>query len=309
MLRSGATPSGPGGGAPVPNGAPNGAQAAGGRRARAHAHRGRARFNLWAGAFLIGTVVVAALLSFVWLPHDPLALDFTVQLKGPLPAHPFGTDHFGRDLLSRVLVGARSSLYVGFIAVGLALGVGSLLGALGGFVGGFVDEVIMRLVDVAYAFPAILMALLLAAVYEPGTLTAMTAIGIATVPIFARIARASVLSLKERDYVEAGRALGVSEARLLLRHVMPGAVGPLVVQASLSLAVAVLAEAALSFLGLGSPPDVPSWGNMLREAQGFLALSPYPALVPGLAIVWTVLGWSLLGDGLRDVWDPHSRNG
>lgn len=276
--------------------------------ARAPARR-HVRANLWLGAFLIGTVVAAALVSFVWLPYDPLRLDFAAQLKPPTPAHPFGTDHFGRDLLARVLVGARSSLYVGFIAVGLALSVGATLGALGGFLGGVLDEVIMRLVDVAYAFPAILMALLLAAVYEPGTLTAMTAIGIATVPIFARIARASVLSLKERDYVEAGRALGVGEGRLLLRHVMPGAVGPLVVQASLSLAVAVLAEAALSFLGLGSPPDVPSWGNMLREAQSFLALSPYPALVPGLAIVWTVLGWSLLGDGLRDVWDPRTRGG
>ena len=306
MLRTGATAPEPNG---APDGAPNGRPAVAARRVRAVRRRGRARFNLWAGAFLIGSVVAAALLSFVWLPHDPLALDFTVQLKGPTAAHPFGTDHFGRDLLSRVLVGARSSLYVGFIAVGLALGVGSLLGALGGFLGGFFDEVIMRLVDVAYAFPAILMALLLAAVYEPGTLTAMTAIGIATVPIFARIARASVLSLKERDYVEAGRALGVGEGRLLLRHIMPGAIGPLVVQASLSLAVAVLAEAALTFLGLGSPPDVPSWGNMLREAQSFLALSPYPALVPGLAIVWTVLGWSLLGDGLWDVWDPRSRNG
>lgn len=275
---------------------------------RAPARR-HARANLWLGAFLIGTVVAAALVSFVWLPYDPLQLDFAAQLKPPTPTHPFGTDHFGRDLLARVLVGARSSLYVGFIAVGLALGVGATLGALGGFLGGVLDEVIMRLVDVAYAFPAILMALLLAAVYEPGTLTAMTAIGIATVPIFARIARASVLSLKERDYVEAGRALGAREGRLLLRHVMPGAVGPLVVQASLSLAVAVLAEAALSFLGLGSPPDVPSWGNMLREAQSFLALSPYPALVPGLAIVWTVLGWSLLGDGLRDLWDPRTRGG
>ncbi|HZJ09461.1 MAG TPA: ABC transporter permease, partial [Trueperaceae bacterium] len=251
--------------------------------------------------------VLGALLSYVWLPHDPNALNFAAQLSAPTAENWLGADHFGRDLFSRVLVGARGTLYVGFIAVGIALMFGSLLGAVAGFVGGLLDEVVMRLVDVLYAFPAILMALLLAAVYRPGTLTAMTAIGIATVPIFARIARSSVLSLKEREYVEAGRALGLGESRLLLRHVMPGAVSPLVVQASLSLAVAVLAEAALSFLGLGTPPDVPSWGNMLREAQGFLSLSPYPAMVPGLAIVWTVLGWSLLGDGLRDLWDPRAR--
>lgn len=264
------------------------------------------RVNFIVGAGLIGTLIAAALLSFIWLPHDPLGMNFAAQLKGPSANHLLGTDHFGRDLLARVLVGARSTLYVGFIAVGLALSVGSFLGAVSGYLGGLADEVIMRLVDVAYAFPAILMALLLAAVYKPGTLTAMIAIGIATVPIFARISRASVLSLKERDFVEAGRALGVGHGRLLMKHIMPGAVGPLIVQASLSLAVAVLAEAALSFLGLGTPPDVPSWGNMLREAQGFMAMSPYPALVPGLAIVWTVLGWSLLGDGLRDRWDPRA---
>lgn len=265
------------------------------------------RYNLWLGAFLIGTVVVGAVLSFAWTPYPPNALNFAAQLTGPTSANWLGTDHFGRDLFSRLLVGARGTLYVGFLAVGIALGAGTLLGAVAGFVGRAVDEVIMRLVDVLYAFPAILMALLLAAVYRPGTLTAMAAIGVATVPIFARIARSSVLSIKERDYVEAGRALGLGDARILWRHVLPGAVGPLVVQASLSLAVAVLAEAALSFLGLGTPPDVPSWGNMLREAQGFLAMSPYPAFVPGLAIVWTVLGWSLLGDGLRDLLDPRSR--
>ena len=267
----------------------------------------RRSYNLWLGGFLIGVVILGALVSFVWLPHDPNALNFAAQLDGPTSENWLGADHFGRDLFSRVLVGARGTLYVGFIAVGIALVIGTLLGALAGFLGGLFDEVIMRLVDVLYAFPAILMALLLAAVYRPGTLTAMTAIGIATVPIFARIARASVLSIKEREYVEAGRALGIGEGRLLLRHVLPGAISPLVVQASLSLAVAILAEAALSFLGLGTPPNVPSWGNMLREAQGFLSMSPYPAMVPGLAIVWTVLGWSLLGDGLRDLWDPRAR--
>lgn len=262
------------------------------------------RLNLVLGSVLVGLVVAAALLSFAWLPYDPNKLDFAAQLAPPSASHPLGTDHFGRDLLARLLVGARATLYVGFISVGIALGLGGALGALSGYLGGLADELIMRLVDTLYAFPAILMALLLAAIYRPGTLTAMAAIGLATVPIFARIMRASLLTLKERPFVEAARALGMGEGRLLARHLLPNALSPMVVQASLSLAVAVLAEAALSFLGLGTPPTVPSWGNMLREAQGFLALSPYPVLVPGLAIVVTVLGWSLLGDGLRDALEP-----
>ena len=262
--------------------------------------------NLALGALLITIVLAGALLSFVWLPYDPNHLDFAVQLSAPSTAHPLGTDHFGRDLLSRLLVGARGTLYVGFIAVGIATFTGCLLGALAGYLGGITDDITMRLIDTLYAFPAILMALLLATIYSPGTLTAMTAIGIATVPIFARLMRSSVLTQKELPFVEAASALGVPRRRILLRHILPNALSPIIVQASLSLAVAVLAEAALSFLGLGTPPDVPSWGNMLREAQGFLAMSPYPALVPGLAIVMTVLGWSLLGDGLRDILDPHS---
>lgn len=267
----------------------------------------RSRINLAVGVVLIGTICAGAVLSFFWMPYPPNAMDFGAQLEGPSAEHWLGTDQFGRDLLSRLLVGARGTLYVGFIAVGIALTVGSLFGAVAGYAGGILDEAVMRLVDVLYAFPAILMALLLAAVYAPGTLTAMTAIGIATVPIFARIMRSSVLSLKELDFIEAARALGARHPRVLSRYILPGALSPLVVQASLSLAVAVLAEAALSFLGLGTPPDVPSWGNMLREAQGFMALSPYPAIVPGFAIMLTVLGWSLLGDGLRDLLDPQTR--
>ena len=261
--------------------------------------------NLAIGVLLVGTVVIAALVSFVWLPADPNAMDFAAQLSGPSAAHPLGTDQLGRDLLSRVLVGSRGALLVGFVAVGIALTLGCLVGAVAGFVGGLFDDVLMRLVDVLYAFPPILLALLFAAIYTPGTLTAMSAIGIATAPVFARLLRASVLELKNRDFVEAGRALGAGQRRLLVRHILPNALSPIIVQASLSLAVAVLAEAALSFLGLGTPPRTPSWGNMLREAQGFLALSPYPVLVPGFAIIVTVLGWSLLGDGLRDIRDPR----
>jgi peptide/nickel transport system permease protein len=267
------------------------------------------RVNLTIGMVLIVLVSGAALLSYVWLPHDPARLDFSVRLAPPSHKHLLGTDHFGRDLLSRLMVGARGTLVVGVIAVGIALLGGGSIGMVAGFVGGWFDELTMRLVDTLYAFPAILMALLLAAIFQPGTVTAMTAIGLATIPIFARLMRSSVLSLKSLAFVEAGFALGLSSRRVLLWHIVPNALSPMIVQASLSMAVAVLAEAALSFLGLGTPPNVPSWGNMLRDAQGFLSLSLYPALVPGLAIVVTVLGWSLLGDGLRDLLDPRSREG
>ena len=262
------------------------------------------RLNLILGTACISVVVAAALLSWFWLPYDPNALNFGAQLAPPSQAHWLGTDNLGRDLFSRLLVGARGSLYVGVIAVGIAVVAGCSMGALAGYAGGWFDDVIMRLIDVLYAFPAILMALLLAAVYRPGTLTAMTAIGVATTPVFARLMRASVLSIKRLDFIEAGRALGAPDRRVLLRHILPNTLSPIIVQASLSLAVAILAEAALSFLGLGTPPRTPSWGNMLREAQSFLALSPYPVLVPGVAIVFTVLGWSLLGDGLRDWLEP-----
>jgi peptide/nickel transport system permease protein len=265
------------------------------------------RFNLVVGGCLIGLVVLAALLGLVWLPYNPNGLDFAVKLAPPSVHHWLGTDSFGRDLFSRMLVGARLTLFVSVIAVAIAFLGGCLVGALAGFFGGLFDEVLMRLVDVLYAFPAILMALLLAAIYQPGTLTAMAAIGIATVPVFARLMRAGIIALKEQDFIEAGRALGARSPRLLWRYLLPNALSPIVVQASLSMAVAVLAEAALSFLGLGTSPQTPSWGNMLREAQSFLAFSPYPVLVPGLAIVVTVLGWSLLGDGLRDWLDPRSR--
>ena len=224
------------------------------------------RANLILGTILVSIVLFAALLSFVWLPYDPNAMDFSARFAPPSAEHLLGTDDFGRDLLSRVLVGSRLTLFVGVVAVGIALTLGCTIGALSGYFGGWLDEVLMRLVDVFYAFPAILMALLLAAIYGEGTLTAMIAIGVATTPLFARLMRSSVLSVKNQDFVEAGRALGASGPRVLLRHVLPSTLSPIIVQASLSLAVAVLAEAALSFLGLGTPPRTPSWGNMLREA-------------------------------------------
>jgi len=265
------------------------------------------RASLRVGAVLVGTVVVAALVGTVWTPYPPDRLDFAVQLAAPSAAHPLGTDAFGRDLASRVLAGASLSLRVGLGAVALALVLGAPIGLAAGWRGGWIDDVAMRLVEVLYAFPALLMALLLSAVYTPGTTTATAAIGLAFVPIFARIARASALSSRSSPHLEAGRAVGAGWGRLAARYLLPDAAGPLVVQASSSISLALLAEAALSYLGLGSPPDAPSWGVMLREAQSFLGLSPWPALVPGAAIVLAVLGWSLLGDGLRDLLDPRTR--
>ncbi len=262
--------------------------------------------NLILGILLVSLVIGGAIISLLWLPYDPNHSDWLHQLEGPSKLHWLGTNNLGHDLLSQLLVGARGTLYVGFVAVGIALIFGSLLGAVSTFFAGFLDEAFMRLVDVLLAFPAILMALLLAAVYEPGRLTAMSAIGIATTPVFARLMRVSVLAVKEEVFLESAKALGARQWYILWRYILPSVLSPTIVQASFSLAAAVLAEAALSFLGLGASPLVPSWGNMLREAQSYRELSPYGTLVPGIAIVMTVLGWSLLGDGLRDILDPRA---
>lgn len=258
------------------------------------------QLNLFLGLSIITLVGVLALVSLFWLPYDPNASDWSAQLAAPSAKHWLGTDHLARDIFSRLLVGARSTIYVGMIAVSIAIFLGCSFGLLAALSQRWLDEIIMRIVDIFLAFPAILLALLLAAIYEPSRLTAMVAIGLATTPVFARLMRAEVLSLKNEVFIEAARALGTPFPRLLWAHILPNTLAPMIVQASLSLAVAVLAEAALSFLGLGAPETVPSWGIMLREAQGFMGLSLYPALIPGLAIVLTVLGWGLLGDGLRD---------
>ncbi len=257
------------------------------------------------GAALVAAVCAVAVVSFVWLPYDPDAADFSARLAPPSPAHPLGTDHFGRDLLSRTMAGARNALYVGVVAVGVGLCVGAPVGVVTGYVGGWVDRVAGGLLEALYAFPAVLLALLLAAVWRPGAGSSMTAVGIALVPPFARLARAGVLAAKHQPYVEAARALGASSARVLVRHVLPNAAGPLVVQASLAMGAAVLVEAALSYLGLGTQPPTASWGRMLREAQSFLFLSVHPTVWPGLGVAATVLGFNLLGDGLRDLLDPR----
>jgi peptide/nickel transport system permease protein len=251
-------------------------------------------------------LVATAGVSFVYTPVDPLAMAPGERLQGPSAAHPFGTDQYGRDLLSRVMTGARTSIAVGVIAVGIGALLGVLLGLLSGWLGGWPDELFMRLVDAVQGFPAILSALLFTAVFSPGIAVSMVAIGVAFVPAFARLSRGSVLELRAREFVVAAQALGAGDRRLLVRHILPNTLAPLIVQATTSFPVAILAEAALAYLGLGTQPPHPSWGLMLKEAQNFLSMNPWFALFPGAAIALAVLGLNLLGDGLRDVLDPKT---
>lgn len=250
-------------------------------------------------------LVLTAALSLVYTPQDPLQMSITGRLQGPSAANWLGTDQFGRDLLSRIMTGAVTSISVGVIAVGIGMGIGVLLGMLSGYFSGWLDETFMRLVDAVQGFPAILSALLFGAVFKPGIAISMVAIGIAFIPVFARLSRGSFLELRDREFVLAARALGAGDAALILRHIFPNTLSPLIVQATISFPVAILAEAALSYLGLGTQPPHPSWGLMLKDAQNFLGLSPWFAIFPGGAIALTVLGLNLLGDGLRDLLDPR----
>jgi peptide/nickel transport system permease protein len=256
------------------------------------------------GGALVGLVILVALLSFVWTPHNPLLVDAEVRLLGPTGDYVLGTDKFGRDIASQLMVGARTTLYVGIVAVGLAALIGTPLGILAGMSRGWLGEFVMRCNDLVLAFPALLLAIMFGAVYGSSTLTAMVAIGIATVPSFARIARSGTLRVMSTEYVLAARAAGRPRSFIAVRHVLPNISGLILVQASVSFAIAVLAEAALSFLGFGTRPPTPSWGRMLQESQELLAVEPRLALVPGVAIALAVLGFNLLGDGLRDRFDP-----
>ncbi|WP_425560220.1 ABC transporter permease, partial [Kineococcus glutinatus] len=264
--------------------------------------------NAAAAALVPLAVVLVALLDDQLAPSGPNEVDVQNRLQGPSAQHWFGTDDLGRDVLSRVLLGARVSLQVGLVAVGISLVAGTLVGALAGYHGRWADAVLMRLMDVLFAFPALLLAIAVIAVLGPGTTNAMLAIGITYTPVFARVARAAVLGVREQVYVRASRSLGASDARLLLRHVLPNAAPPIIVQTSVSLGFAVLAEAALSFAGLGIQPPAPSWGRMLADGRGFLEQAWWMAVFPGAAIFLLVLSFNLLGDGLRDALDPQQRS-
>jgi peptide/nickel transport system permease protein len=259
---------------------------------------------------MTGVVIIALLIFFTLFGpalsrYDPVAIDMSARLQPPSLEHLFGTDDFGRDVLSRVLSGAAVSLKVGLIAVGISLTVGTAAGAISGYYGSLLDEVIMRFMDILFAFPAILLAIAILAALGPGVGNAMIAIGIVYTPIFARITRGSVLTVREEVYIDAARASGCRDRRIIARHILPNVAAPVIVETTLSLAFAILAEAALSFLGLGTQPPDPSWGRMLSESRAYILDGPWLGIFPGLAIMFTVMGFNFLGDGLRDALDPR----
>jgi len=260
------------------------------------------------GFLLSVFVVLAAVLGPVLSPHDPLAQAIRERFQGPSGAHLLGTDNFGRDTLARILHGYRTSIGVSFGAVGIATLVGGLLGLLAAFFGGWIDRIIMRVMDVLLAFPIILLAIAVLAVLGPGSFNTGLAIGIVYTPIFARLARGPALTVLNWDYISAARALGSSPARILARHVTPNILAPIMVQVTLSLSTAILVEASLSFLGLGTQPPTPSLGLMLSESRNTMLLSPWVSVFSGLAILLASLGFNLFGDGLRDLLDPTLRD-
>ncbi|MHA6344735.1 ABC transporter permease [Roseivivax sp. CAU 1761] len=260
------------------------------------------------GALLAALFAGAALLSLVWTPGDVTAVEIAARLRPPSAAHLLGTDQFGRDILAMLMVGARTSLAVALIAVGIGLAAGVPLGlAAAARSGGWLDELIMRGNDLVFAFPSLVIAILITAVAGPGAVNAILAIGIFNIPVFARLTRGGALALWQRDFVAAARLAGKGRVRISAEHILPNLANLLIVQATIQFSLGILAEAGLSYVGLGAQPPVPSWGRMLAEAQTLVALAPHVALMPGLAIVAAVLGLNLLGDGLRDALDPRLR--
>ncbi|CAN7255337.1 ABC transporter permease [Variovorax sp. LjRoot84] len=257
------------------------------------------------GAVLTLLLLLAAAVSLVWTPWSPYEMDIANKLKPPNGAHWLGTDTFGRDVASLLLVGARASILVGVIAVGIGLVVGTALGLLAAARRGWVEEAIMRFTDFSMAFPAILSAIMMTAVFGAGIVNAIIAIGIYNIPTFARITRASANAIWSREYVAAARACGKGAFAITMQHVLPNISAVLIVQITIRFAIAILAEAALSYLGLGTQPPQPSWGRMLSEAQTMMFQAPLLAVFPGMAIAFAVLGLNLLGDGLRDLLDPR----
>jgi peptide/nickel transport system permease protein len=258
-----------------------------------------------AGAAIVLMLVISATVSLFWSPYPVGDIDIPNKLAGPSAQHWFGTDSLGRDIASLLLVGSQNSLLVGFIAVGIGLGLGVPLGLLASARRGWVEEVVMRAADFTFAFPALLSAILLTAIYGPGLVVSITAIGIFNIPVFARITRGAANAVWSRDFTLAARAAGKSKWGITWEHVLPNVASVLIVQATVQFAIAILAEAALSYLGLGTQPPNPSWGRMLNEAQSQMFQAPMLAVYPGVAIALAVLGLNLLGDGLRDLLDPR----
>ena len=264
--------------------------------------------NLVLGLVLSLTFVGAALISFVWTPYDITALDIANKIKIPSGAHPLGTDHFGRDILSMIMVGARTSIAVALVAVGIGMGLGVPLGlAAAARQGSLLDEVIMRANDLVFAFPSLLIAIMITATFGPSAMNAIIAIGIFNIPVFARLTRSGALSLWTRDYILAARVSGKGAARISFEHILPNVTNLLIVQGTIQFSLGILAEAGLSYVGLGAQPPTPSWGRMLADSQTMISFAPHMAIFPGMAILLTVLGLNLMGDGLRDLFDPRLR--
>ncbi|MBR0794759.1 ABC transporter permease [Bradyrhizobium jicamae] len=259
------------------------------------------------GLIVIAIFILMAVFAPLIVPYDPIATGWSLVRKAPSVQHWFGTDELGRDVLARVVYGARASLLAGITSVGIALLIGVPLGLVAGYRGGFIDALISRITDAMLACPFLILAIALAAFLGPSLGNAMIAIGISATPIFIRLTRGQVMSVKVEDYVEAARAMGNPRWRIALVHILPNILPALLVQATLSIAAAIIAEAALSFLGLGQQPPAPSWGSMLNAAQRFLTSAPWMAIWPGLAIFLVVLSFNLVGDGLRDALDPKAR--
>lgn len=266
------------------------------------------RRNLIIGVVLTAIFVLAALISFFWTPFDHASLDIPNKLQTPNGTHLLGTDHFGRDILSMIMVGARTSIAVALVAVGIGMGLGIPLGLWAAArSGSWLDELIMRGNDLVFAFPSLVIAILITAIFGAGAVNAIIAIGIFNIPVFARITRGAALSLWQREFIMAARVAGKSAARISVEHILPNVTNLLIVQGTIQFSLGILAEAGLSYVGLGAQPPVPSWGRMLAESQTMISFAPHLALFPGFAILLTVLGLNLFGDGLRDLFDPRLR--
>ncbi len=260
--------------------------------------------NFTIGFCITLAILLTALLSLTYTPYDANRMQLNARFQSPNHVHWLGTDQYGRDILSRVMKGAVNSIMVGLVAVSVGMGFGILLGSLAAFYRKWVDEIVMRISDVLYGFPAILSAILITSILGPGILNSMMAIGIFNIPIFARVTRATSLSIWERDYVTSAKAVGLGDVAIVWKHILPNIRSSLIVQGTVQFAIAILAEAGLSYLGLGTQPPHASWGRMLQEAQTFMGTSVWLAIFPGSAIALAVLGLNLLGDGLRDILDP-----
>ena len=264
--------------------------------------------NLILGGLLTGVFLLAAIISFVWTPFDHASLDIPNKLKTPNGINLLGTDHFGRDILSMIMVGARTSIAVAMVAVGIGMGLGVPLGLWAAArSGSWLDELIMRGNDLVFAFPSLVIAILITAIFGAGAVNAIIAIGIFNIPVFARITRGAALSLWQREFILAARVAGKSAARISIEHILPNVTNLLIVQGTIQFSLGILAEAGLSYVGLGAQPPTPSWGRMLADAQTLVSIAPHMALMPGFAIIFTVLGLNLMGDGLRDYLDPRLR--